>query len=498
MPSTTQLARLDACAQADLVRVGELSPSELVEAAIARIEDVDGGVNAVTIPLYEQARRAAAALGEDRSGPHAPLRGVPLLLKDLGPTAANSPTTLGSRMLNGFVAKQEGELVRRFRQAGMVVLGKTNSAEFGVLPTTEPEYWGPTRNPWHPDHSTGGSSGGAAAAVACGLVPVAHANDAGGSIRIPAACCGVFGIKPTRARTPMGPSVGDLMNGLAVEFIVSRSVRDSAAVLDLVAGPDLGDPYVAPPHDESYVQAQRRRRRLRIGVDLSQEGTGSIHSECMESVRRAIELCVSLGHQVEEIKPPVTPEEVKDDFLVLWAAGVSFAVRAHAQLSGRRPCAEVLEPLTFYLLEQGQRLSAADYLGAVARLQARARSIAHAQSRFDATLGPVTRTPPPTLGYFQHQNPQTQLDLAYDFALSTPLANLTGQPAMSVPMGWTAEGLPCAVQFSGRYGEEGTLFELASQLEEACPWAEDLPPLAKGHPNPGSASHSRALGGTHS
>ncbi|MCX4745633.1 amidase family protein [Kitasatospora sp. NBC_01287] len=478
MSSPESLRELDGHAQADLVRSGELSESELLRHAIERIERYDGRIGALAVTAFDQALAEAARPGGSAEG-HGPLHGVPFLLKDLGPTVAGLEATMGSRFLAGFSPRQGSELTDRFRAAGLRVLGKTKTAEFGVLPTTEPQAQGPTRNPWDPTRSAGGSSGGAAAAVAAGLVPIAHANDAGGSIRIPAAACGVFGLKPTRARTPLGPAVGDLMNGLAAEHVVSRSVRDSAAVLDAIAGPATGDPYWAPPTAGRFTQAVRTglTKPLRIAC-TTRPGTGPLDPACAAAVLETAKLCAELGHQVTEAAPEVAFAELVDPFLVLWAAGVSSAITSYAQLSGRIPTADRFEELTWQLYQQGRTLSASQYLLAVGTLQRAARAIAGFYESYDVLLSPVTAWPAPDLGTFAIGTPDQQLLRAVEFCHETPLANLTGQPAMSVPLHWTDSGLPIGVHATGRFGDEATLFALAAELETAQPWAHRLPAVA--------------------
>ncbi|MBL1084952.1 amidase [Streptomyces actinomycinicus] len=483
MTDRQELAWLDAHDQAELIRTGRIGADELAEAAIERIEATQATVGAVPITDYERARKQAGDPGLRRTltgpEPPGPLAGVPFLLKDLGAPCAGLEATQGSGLLAGFVPDQDSTLVERFKAGGLLILGRSNSAEFGVLPTTEPRGHGPTRNPWDLGRSAGGSSGGAAAAVAAGLVPVAHANDAGGSIRIPAACCGVFGLKPTRARTPLGPQVGDLMNGLASEHVVSRSVRDSAAALDLIAGPAPGDPYPAPPAPGPFRDALAAPPRpLRIAF-TTRAGTGPLDATCAEAVREAARLCADLGHTVTEDAPAPTMPDVADAFLDVWAAGVSSAVTAQSAVAGRTPAADAVEELTWSLYERGRSLSAAHYLLRIGHLQRAARALAAFHDSYDVLLSAVTASPPPPLGFCAHGTPEQQLDRALAFAHETPLANLTGQPAMSVPLHHDAAGLPVGVQFTGRYGDEHTLLALAAQLEQARPWAQRRPPLTR-------------------
>jgi len=465
----------DGLAQAERLRCGDVSSRELVASAIERIEALDPVIHAVSVKRYARALQEAAQLtGDEASG--LPFAGVPFLLKDLGPTCAGSPSTLGSAFMAGFVPEADSELVRRFRAAGLVAIGKTNTSEFGALPTTEPAFGGATVNPWDRERSAGGSSGGAAAAVAARYVAAAHANDAGGSIRIPASCCGVFGLKTTRARVPMGPSIGDLMNGLACEFVVSRSVRDSAALLDAVAGPALGDPYVAPPRPVSYLHAVAAGlpRRLRIAVTPYRKG--EIHADCQAAVDDAAALCASLGHEIVYETPAVRLSALRELFLIVWSAGVSSAISSFAALTGRKPSPDKFEAVTWWLYEEGQRISAASYLVTITRLQQAARRLAEFHDRHDLHLSAVTAEPAPRLGVLNCGSAMSCLERALDFVADTPLANLTGEPAMSVPLYRCNGGLPVGAHFTGKFGDEATLLALAAELESARPWNTTLPP----------------------
>ncbi len=480
MALAEELAALDAIAQAELVRRGEIRPMELMEAAIARAERVNPALNAIVTPLYDRAR--AAARGELPDGP---FRGVPFLLKDLVASYAGVRMTSGSAFLRDYVPDHDSELVSRFRRAGLVVFGKTNTPEFGILPTTEPQLFGPCRNPWNVRHSTGGSSGGSAAMVAAGVVPMAHANDGGGSIRIPASCCGVFGMKPTRARNPLGPDIGDIMGGLVAEHGVTRSVRDSAALLDAVSGPGVGDPYFAPPRNRPFLdEVGADPGRLRIAFTTVAPSGAKIHPECLAAVHDAAKLCQNLGHSVEEAAPQIPGERMVDAFLTVWRAGTANAVESMALLTGRQPTAELFEPLTWALYELGRQVSAPSYLLAQTVLQAISRQIAGFMLRYDVWLTPTLADPPLPLGSFDPApgNPLAGFERAVQFVPFTPLANLSGQPAMSVPLYWSADGLPIGAHFIGRFGDEATLFRLAGQLEAARPWQKRKPPIFAGEP----------------
>lgn len=472
-----ELARLDATAQAELVRKKEVTPLELVDAAIGRIERLNPRLNAVVTPMYEEARRLATG-----PLPDGPFTGVPILLKDLGPSYAGVRMTSGSALLQDYVPAHDSELVRRLKKAGLIVVGKTNTPEFGLVPTTEPRLFGPARNPWDPDRTTGGSSGGSAAAVSAGLVPMAHANDGGGSIRIPASCCGVFGLKPTRARTPLGPDVGDIMNGLVVEHAVTRSVRDSAALLDAIAGPDVGDPYWAPPPARPFAEeVGAPPGRLRIAFTTHAPTGGQVHPDCVRAVEEAARLCEELGHVVEEAAPQVDAEQLLPVFTVIWTAGCTATVDALARLAGREPGPDDLEPLTRVLYEMGREQTAPAYLQAVWVMQRVARDVARFFLDYDVLLTPTLAEPPLPLGTLapSPEEPLAAFFRAAAFTPFTPLANLTGQPAMSVPLYWNEENLPIGVMFTGRFGDEATLFRLAAQLEEARPWTDRWPELAR-------------------
>jgi amidase len=469
----TELALMDAIAQADLVRSGEVTPLELVDAAIDRIERLNPQVNAVITPLFDQARAAVKS-----SLPNGPFRGVPFLLKDLLALYAGAPISAGSASMRGFVPDHDSELVARLKRAGLIILGKTNTPEFGLLPTTEPRLFGPTRNPWDTTRTPGGSSGGSAAAVACGMVPMAHGNDGGGSLRIPASCCGVFGLKPTRARNPLGPDFGDLMNGLPVEHALTRSVRDSAALLDATSGPDVGDPYWAPPPARPFLrEVGADPGRLRIAFTTTSLTGAPIHPDCIRATQDAAKLCADLGHEVTEAAPPIDGEKFTRAFLTVWAVGCARGMEGNALVTGRKPAPENFEPLTWALAEQGRAVPATTYLLTVTFLQGIARRVARFLTQHDVWLTPTLAEPPLPLGSFDARpdNPLAGLHRAVAFVPFTPVCNVTGQPAMSVPLYWNEAGLPIGTHFAARFGDEATLFRLAAQLEAARPWAARRP-----------------------
>jgi amidase len=471
------LAGLDATGQAELVRTGQASPAELVDAAIERIESANGELNAVIHKLYDEGRQAAG--GELPDGP---FKGVPFLLKDLGAAFAGQPLHMGMQYLKDadFRSPVDTYLALRFKQAGFVTIGKTNTPELGILPTTEPRAYGPSRNPWDVSRSTGGSSGGSAAAVAAGMVPVAHANDGGGSIRIPASECGLVGLKPTRQRISEGPLIGDNMSGLTAELVVSRSVRDTAAVLEAVHGPAPGDPYVAPPPSRPYTEeVGADPGQLRIGLLTEPLLEAEPNAVVAEAARNAARLLESLGHVIEESHPTGFEEmDIVDTFLTRWMAGQTAALDEFQMLVGREIRPDDVEPLTWALAEEGRRRSAGRYLAAVSQHQLVSRMIAGwFESGFDLLLTPTLGEPPPPLGSFDDSGPDPTVALmrGAQTATFTATFNVTGQPAISLPLHWNEDGLPIGVQLVAGFGEEDLLLRVAAQLEEARPWADRVP-----------------------
>ncbi|MDI6753042.1 MAG: amidase [Thermodesulfobacteriota bacterium] len=470
---TDEYTSFDATALADLVRRKQVKPIELVDAAIECIERLNPKLNAVVTPMFEQARNAAAG-----KLPDGPFAGVPFLLKDLGASYGGVRLAMGSSFLKNFVPDHDTELVARLKRAGLIVVGKTNTPELGILPTTEPRLFGPSRNPWDTSKTTGGSSGGSAAAVAAGMVPMAHANDGGGSIRIPASCCGLFGLKPTRARNPLGPDFGDMYSGLIVEHAVTRSVRDSAALLDATAGPDAGDPYWAPPPARPFLkEVGTDPGKLRIAFTTTAATGVKIHEDCVKAVQEAASLCAGLGHEVEEAAPQVNGQLLTQAFMVLWSGGCAWTIDGLGLATGQKPSPDQFEPLTWALYEMGQKQSASAYLLSLTLLQRISRDVARFFLKYDVLLTPTLGEPPVPLGTFDSppENPLLGLIRAAEFVPFTPMANATGQPAISMPLFWNAAGLPVGVHFIGRFGDEATLFRLAAQLESARPWAGRSP-----------------------
>jgi len=497
---------LDALGLADLVKRRQVSPSELLEEAIARNERVNPKVGAVITTVYEDARRIAAASASNGAVDHpdaGPFAGVPFLVKDIYCDMAGVAATSSSRYLLGYKPARDATIVERFRQAGLIIFGRTNAPELGLLPVTEPELHGPTRNPWNPTLTAGGSSGGAAAAVAAGIVPVAHANDGGGSIRIPASCCGLFGLKPTRARTPAGPDHSQLWNGFTIAHAVSRSVRDSAALLDAIAGPEVTSPYWAPPPARPFLEeVGAAPGRLRIALTRRPQVTSAakLHPDCAAAADETARLLAELGHEVEEADPDVDAEAFARDFFTLVCVETAaFLARAQTVL-GRRPRRGEIESATAITALLGRQRSAVEAARARERLEGIARKTLTFFERYDLLLSPTLALPPPALGALQPRGLEAfgqelllglhlgallripgvidaSVRRVFSFIPFSPLANVTGQPAMTVPLHWNAAGLPIGSQLMARFGDEATLFRVAAQLESARPWRDRRPPI---------------------
>jgi len=482
-----ELIGYDGIGLSELIRKGELTALELVDLTIQRIEKVNLRLNAVVHKMYDEARRIAREdypkAGERDS--KSPFCGIPFLLKDLIAECKGAPFNEGSRAVKGYVSKIDSELVLRYKAGGLIMIGKTNTPEFGLLPTTEPALFGPTVNPWDPSLTPGGSSGGSAAAVAAGVVPMAHGNDGGGSIRIPSSCCGIFGLKPSRGRNPLGPLFGDIASGIAYEHALTRSVRDSAALLDVSSGPDLGDPYYCKPKERPFLrEVGQNPGRLKIGVLTGvPEGygiEGPMHPDCEAAVKDAARLCEGLGHTVEEVSPSILGHtDIWLTFRKIFSSFAGHAVKYWEKELGKKIGQEDLEPLTWTVYQAGLQLTGADYLVSVEEFQRFGRKIARCfhEGGYDLLLSPTLNTPPVKLGLFKPdpKDPKKFLRLANAFAGFTRIYNLGGQPAMSVPLHWNSENLPIGGQFGARFGEEVTLFRLAAQLEQARPWANRKP-----------------------
>jgi len=461
----------DALGLADLVRRREVSAIEVLETALDRISRRNSTLNAIVTPLYDQ------AMADIEAGiPDGPFAGVPYVFKELLVSVRGAPTTAGSRLLAGNMPKVESEIVARCRRAGLVIVGKTNSCEFGLLPTTEPVLYGPTRNPWDLELSPGGSSGGSTAAVAAGMLPMGHATDGGGSIRIPASCCGLFGLKPTRGRITAGPEGGEGLAGFAVQHAVTWSVRDSAALLDVTAGSMPGDAYSAAPPVRPYLEeVGRDPGRLRIAFSTRVPGGERVDPRCAAATLDAAHLCEELGHLVEEAEPDFDFEAMNAGFATVFAANTAAGIDRIA--GGDLPGSDLLEPLTRALAERGRTITASAYIRELQSIQRQSRRIAGFFEHHDLWLTPTLALPPRPLGWFpsDHADVDAWMERHLAFTPFTALSNATGQPAMSVPLGQTENGLPIGCHFAARYGEEDVLFRLAGQLERARPWRSRRP-----------------------
>ncbi len=486
-----ELSSMDATAMAELVSSGGASPLELVDAAIERAEQVNGELNAIIHPLYEEAREAARG-----PLPDGPFKGVPFLLKDLGAAYAGQPLHMGMQLLKDadFKAPVDTYLAQRFSEAGLITIGKTNTPELGILPTTEPDAYGATKNPWDTSRTPGGSSGGSGAATASGIVPMAHANDGGGSIRIPASNNGLVGLKPSRQRISEGPLVGDNLSGLTCELVVSRSVRDTARILDAVEGAAPGDPYVAPAPLRPYVEELTDESTgLRIGVMKEPAVTLDVDPDCTAAVDKAIGMLEGLGHNVTGSSPVEmmgggeggddAGMAIQDSFLTRWAAGQAATLGQIGMIAGREVTAADVEPLTWTLAQIGLERDGGRYLRDVALHQGISRMIAGwFEAGHDLLLTPTMAEVAPKLGTFDDsgENPFDAFTRAFPSGAFTALFNVTGQPAISLPLHWTEEGVPVGVQLVAPLGREDLLLRVAAQLERAHPWSDRVPGVFAG------------------
>lgn len=486
----------DGLGLAGLVKKKKVSPAELCEEAIARIEKRNPAVNAVICPMFDIGRNTAAG-----KLPDGPFRGVPFLLKDLVSTYAGAPYRCGSKAYKNFVPDYDSEMVRRYKNAGFVILGKTSTPEFGLMAYTEPELFGPCRNPWNTDHTPGGSSGGTAAAVASGMVPLGSGGDGGGSIRIPASCCALFGLKPTRGRNPIGPVNGEGWQGAVVEHVLTRSVRDSAAVLDFVHGMDRGARCVTPPPERPYMkEIITKPGRLKIAFSTDSPLGMEVHPECVNAVKNAARLLEGLGHRLEEAKPEVDGIILARSYFTMYYGEVAADIAKSVEALGRKPRRSDFEETTWLLGLLGKSYTAENLVLALRQWDSAAKAMARLHERFDLYLTPTMAAPPVMVGELQSKGLDLagvklinrlnlagllkKVGLAEKIAFAnlaktpfTQIANFTGQPAMSVPLHWTPEGLPVGVQFIAPFGDEATLFRLAAQLEEAAPWFNRRPAM---------------------
>lgn len=495
MSGFKEYERYDGLGLAELVKRGEVSPVEVTEAAIARIEQVNPKLNAVVRPMFEIGRERARG---DVSGP---FQGVPFLLKDLTDTYAGVPTTAGARINRDRVATEDSEQVRRFKQAGVIVLGKTNTPEFGLMGVTEPELFGPCRNPWNPERTPGGSSGGSAAAIAAGMVPLASAGDGGGSIRIPASHCGLFGIKPSRGRTPAGPARVQHWQGAVVSHVISRSVRDSAAMLDSLQGVGPGAPRMITPPERPYLdELSQSPGRLRIGFSTASPVQMEVHPEAVRAVEQTVRLLTDLGHHVEEAKPAIDGRALALSYITMYCGEIAADIQELTAEHGKAAVRGRVELTTQILALIGSALSAGEFVLATRLWEQASLAMGTFFQTYDLYLTPTVARPPVRIGELAPKPAErTAMNLmnrlgagrlmkaagllekiAFENLAATPftqLANLTGSPAISVPLHWTDENLPLGLQFVAPFGDEAALFRLAAQLEQASPWFDRRPSL---------------------
>ena len=472
--SYEEYAAHDAVGLAELIRKGEVSAAEVLEAAIARTEAVNPVINAVVLKHYDLARQAVS----DRQ-PTGPLAGVPLLLKDLGIGLKGTVTTNGSAFFRDAVVDFDSSIVERYRRGGLVLFGKTASPEFGQTATTESRLWGLTRNPWNRERTPGGSSGGSAAAVAAGIVPAAHASDGGGSIRIPSSNCGLFGLKVSRGRNPRGPDAIENGMGLSVQHVITRSVRDSAVLLDITQGPEPGSRVVPLVGAASYATGHREPPgKLRIALWDAHIYGGTVHPDCKEALATTAKLCESLGHIVEPAGPRLPVPEMGAGMGVMMATGMLVMVREREKILGRAATEADIETINWRSLQEAAKKGAEDLYRARATFDRVGQIIDEFLGTYDLILSPTTAVPPPMLGALSLDQPfEKFVPAAIDASPFTSVFNQSGHPAMSVPLHWNEERLPIGTQFAGRFGDELTLLRLAAQLEQAAPWAARRPAL---------------------
>ena len=465
----------DATAQAELIKNKTLTADELLTYCIEAIEALNPQLNAVINPLFDRARRKVNELDKN-----APFYGVPILLKDGIAAVQGEAFSNGSNMLKTFVPAYDSELVKRLEKAGFIIVGKANMPEFGLLPTTEPQAFGATKNPWDLTKTPGGSSGGSAAAVAARLVSVAHGNDGGGSIRIPSSCCGLFGLKPSRGRIPLAP-LSSLVGGLVEEHMLTRSVRDSAAILDYLSVDDPLAFYSAPAKRASYLGSLYEHGKLTIGFSTKTPFGRDIHPDCQTAVEKAIELCRSFGHEVVEkdFDIPYEGKELGELFDILWSVGATTAISLFEAKTGQLPPENLVEPLSLALYQKAKQVTGPQYELALQKMHKIARSIQECFKDYDIWISSSLAKPPVSLGEMKQDatNPFKPMEEAAKFSPMTALFNISGQPAASVPLYWNADGLPIGVQISARMGDENTILQLAQQFEQTVQWQEKLPDL---------------------
>ena len=467
--------KYDALGLAALIAKKQFTPLELLHAVRQRLEAFNPQLNAFSQLFFDKAE------AQIKQGlPKGPFHGVPFALKDLGQYLTGTITSAGSRVWKDSVATYDSTLVQRYKQAGLVIFGKTTSPELGLTTTTESAVYGQTRNPWNLEHTSGGSSGGTSAAVAARILAAAHGSDGGGSIRIPASCCGLFGMKPTRGRVPLGPAQFEGWNGCSQHHAVTISVRDSAALLDATAGMELGSPYFSPPPARPFLrEVGMLPGKLRIALILETPSGTPLAAECKQAALSAAKLCESLGHKIEEKPLPIDGAAMRAAFLTVIQVSLARTLDDVAQARGRALSERDVEPVTWAMMEAGRAITSIAYSRAIATCHQVGLAMAKFQQGYDVILNPTLAKPPVKLGALSLSpaNISTFTKEVTEFGPYTALYNVTGQPSMSVPLSWTSNGLPVGVMFSGRYGDDATLFRLAAQLEKAQPWAARRPKL---------------------
>lgn len=498
MTGFMEYEKYDGMGLAELIAKKEISVSEVCEAAIQRIENYNPRLNAVVTSMFDSARDYIKS-----PLPQGPFLGVPFLLKDLEIAVAGVPLTHGSRAYKDYIPNYDSEIVKRFRQAGLIFLGKTNTPEFGLMAYTEPELFGAARNPWNTEHTPGGSSGGSAAAVASGLVPLASASDGGGSIRIPASCCGLFGMKVTRGRNPTGPGHGPLWQGAVVEHVITRSVRDSAAALDAVCGPEIGAAYIIPAPEKPYLEEIKRSPgALRIAFNTKSPLETEVHPECIQAVEETAEWLEKLGHIVEEDHPDLDGISLAKTYLTMYMGEMAAEIDAIKLNLGRKARRSDVETTTWTLGLLGRTYSSGFFVKAIREWGVAAHIMGQFHQKYDIYVTPTIAAPPVKIGELKPKPIEQSLmkivnlfglggllkatkivdKLAVENFKKTPftqLANFTGQPAMSVPLWQHSNGLPCGIQFIAGFGKEDLLFRLAGQLEKEKPWFNKRPTQEK-------------------
>jgi amidase len=469
-----EYSNYDGLGLAELIAKKKISPLELLNSVHERVDALNPKLNALCHLFFD---KAEAQINEGL-GP-GPFHGVPFVLKDLNQYLVGTITSAGSRIFKNSVAEFDSTLVQRYKQAGLVIFGKTNAPELGLTTTTESVAFGQTRNPWNLERTTGGSSGGSGAVVGSRILPMAHGTDGGGSIRIPASCCGVFGFKPTRARVPMGPTQFESWNGCSHQHALTLSVRDSAALLDASVGAELGSPYFSPPPVRPFLkEVGAEPGRLRIALVTATPAGTPVDPECKKGVLDAAKLCEGLGHSVEETTLPIDFALAGSAFLAILQVSLARTLDDAATVLGRPVSEQDVEPVTWVTMQAGIKVPSVTYSRAIATLHQIGLAMAKFQRNYDVIMSPTLAKPPVALGLLSlSQDVQTWSKEAMEFSPYTRLYNITGQPSMSVPLHWTPDGLPVGVMFSGRFGEDATLFRLAAQLEKAQPWARRTPQL---------------------